>query len=232
VQTLDLMRRLFAADSRACSIANSPDDSMAFGSGPATAATSQSPSAQTIVADNRQIVEIVGTMLRCSCVRDDGYVLIILSMVVLKMLGRYAAAVAAAGRPHQPPGGGQKILLHDSPSSSSSKNLDHPPEKRSGDEARLDTQLILSELHRVQQLINQLSPILKARETGAELSRKKPAACGDGCKHATGSGEEMAAAAAAVQLPFSPTMLNLLERDLRESLSKLSAETINMLRQA
>ncbi|KAI9681077.1 MAG: hypothetical protein M1822_007151 [Bathelium mastoideum] len=182
------------------------------------------PSAQGIVVENKQSIETVSKMLRCSCAQDS-YLLTILSMIVFKMLGRYAAAAREQQREvseegHEPSGSGPKKgqvrLISDY--YLSSKSIE-----------RMAAQSILSELHQVQRLMNQLSPRLKAPgsslvNTGVENSGGRSSRAD--CQAPFSAGEESKAA------PFSTGTLDQIEVDLRKSLSTLSSEIINVLRQS
>ncbi|KAH6692176.1 hypothetical protein BKA61DRAFT_499692 [Leptodontidium sp. MPI-SDFR-AT-0119] len=96
------------------------------------------PSAHHIVLGNKETIEVLTTMLQCSC-REDGYLLMVLAMIVCRIVGRYAAAA-----------------------------FKHPEEGEEGIEGsgelrrRMAAQLILIELHRVQRFINELSLRLQA----------------------------------------------------------------------
>jgi hypothetical protein len=164
--------------------------------------------------ENKEAIEAVSTVLQCSCT-EDGYLLTLLSMILLRILGRYAAAarkrsVATAA----------SFEKGDRPSSSSN---DHESL------GRIAAQLILGELHHMQRLVNQLSPRLKVRERGEDasegtLDRESSRDFFGSFPSLTDGGTGLA--------PFSPAILNQLEKDLRKSLSSLSLEIINILRQS
>lgn len=183
VQTLDFMKKL-------SSIKNS--------------------SVQTVVAENKQVIETVGNMLQCSCA-DEGYLLTMLAMVAFKILGRYAAAVRK-----QP-----EAVTKESEKISDSAEMQPPSSKGPADESiwRIAAQLILSELHRVQRLVNQLSSKLKSY--GIEAGHT-------GAKNDNGHSQLNLEREA----PFSATTLNQIEIDLRKSMGNLSSEIISMLRQS
>lgn len=86
------------------------------------------------------------------------------------------------------------------------------------DSARMAAQLVLSELHRVQRLVNQLSAKLKiqvARNSGVE---------------AKGSNASFDSPDSELTLPFSTEMLSRLEIDLRRRLKALSLEIVEGLK--
>ena len=177
-------------------------------------------SVQTVVAENQQTLEIVSNMLQCSCV-EDGYLLTILSMVVLKALERYAAAARK-----QSEIAGEK---DGKPSANTSTQEETRQISSVGDQkvGRLEAQLILGELHCVQRLVKQLSPKLKARGVGAggreggdmerDISR------GDSQVPSLSEG-------GTTKGPFSVTIFDQIDADLRKALSALSSEIIRMLR--
>ncbi|KAJ5952327.1 aflatoxin regulatory protein-domain-containing protein [Penicillium vulpinum] len=145
-------------------------------------------SAQTVVMENKQTIEAVSNMLQCSCT-EDGYILVMLSMIVFQVLRRYAAVA-------QNQSGG--VTQAGGSSSTNDQSVQ-----------RMAAQLILSELHRVQQLVNQLSPRLNP-EGAAGAERK---------------------AAKTIKESFSPTTLTQIEIDLRKCITTVSSVVINMLRQ-
>lgn len=132
------------------------------------------PNIQTVISKNQDTIEAINMMLKCSGAHD-GYVLTIMSLIVFKVLGWYAAAAAPKAAPtHEDISGISKL------STSHSRKLSHSEMVvqdativgsyclEGADADRMAAQLVLSELHRVQRLINQLSAKLKlqiAQET-------------------------------------------------------------------
>ncbi|KUI64698.1 Sterigmatocystin biosynthesis regulatory protein [Cytospora mali] len=181
--------------------------------------------AQSVVAENKATTEAVSTVLRCSCAKD-GYLLVILSLVTFKLLGRYAAAAARrqAGDSKSGPGSYPRPVNHDGI-------------------VRMSAQLVLSELHRVQRLVNELSLRLKAqRAEGGPAS-----SLGEGKGEGKGKGSSVVGArqfgggrrgpggvweGEAMMAPFSAATLEQIEIDLRRRLGALSSEIINTLRQS
>lgn len=139
---------------------------------------------QALLLENKLSTDVVNRMLACSCT-EDGFLLTVLSMIVLKVLGRYAAAAGrdAARRP----------------------GCGYGTPRADGDERqRIAAQLVLSELHRVQRLVNQLSPRLKEpRDAGGPQGSL-----------------------------FSASTMDQMGSDLRKSLSTLSLGIIHNLRQS
>ncbi|KAL2808486.1 hypothetical protein BJX63DRAFT_439385 [Aspergillus granulosus] len=214
-QALDLLKVL--------SSAKSPPVSPFGGPGAATMS-----SAQAVLAENQQYIETVSSLLSCSSCTDDPFLLAIVSMIVLKILERYAAtartqvsSVRGAGEPDtgQRPtpsmissGKGQMRPL--------SRSYNMPRDDSTG--GRVPARLVLSELHRVQRLVNLLSPKLK-RSQEPDTRGFEHAAWG---RHNVANGNDKAHST-----PFSPNTLAQMEGDMRKSLSSLSADIINRLRQ-
>lgn len=145
-------------------------------------------SAQTVVTENQQTIEAVNKMLQCPCA-EDNYLLVNLSMIVFQVLRRYAAAA-------------QNQFGGTAETGGSTPTNEHGVE-------RMAAQLILSELHRVQHLVNQLSPRLNPEGAAAAASR---------------DGKTM-------KEFFSPTTLTQIGIDLRKYLTAVSSVIIGRLRQ-
>ena len=218
VQALDLMRKLSSTNSNVCILANGQNDVATV----SNMGTDGNISAQTVVAENQQTFEAISNMLQCSCA-EDSYVLTILSMIVLKTLERYAAAAR-----RQSGAAGEK---GEKPNTSTSTKEQVRQISGINDESvgRLEAQLILGELHRAQRLVKQLSPKLKAR--GGEAGGKG----GGGVDRETSRGDLQPSSLSegrATKAPFSSTIFEQIEVDLRKALSTLSSEIITMLRQS
>jgi hypothetical protein len=217
MSAVDLLKNLSSKNNATCATFDSHDNAKAI----SASSQSYNPSAQVIVMENRQTIEAVSNMLQCSC-SQDAYLLTILSMIVFKVLGRYTAA--ARKQPTREP-----IEGYDSPemkiSSSSLSSYSYGDENR----GRIDAQLILSELHCVQRLVNRLSLRRKGREIAGESEGGRVVgekdAGGDSKITSKSDDCEMATAT------FSATTLDLIEIDLRKCLRNLSSEIINILRQ-
>lgn len=181
----------------------------------------QFPTIHSVIVENEQTIAVLNTMLQCPC-SQDGYLLAIISLVVFKIMGWYAAAARETPLSHCNFNSG-------SGDGSAKSHLDHGRRPHSEQvfklwpsvdgeyEGRVAAQLVLSELHRVQQLINVLSQRLTAH--GLQTS--------------------------CLELPSSPdyfyflnqdssafpvTMLGQLEVDLRKRLRTLSVEIVDILR--
>jgi hypothetical protein len=176
-----------------------------------------------VIAENKQTIEAISSMLQCPC-SQDRYLLAIMSLVVFKVLGWYAAAAREAPvpddsrylsrpRPDQGLHCSEQVLK--SPAVVGSYCID------GADQGRMVAQLVLSELHRVQRLVNVLSQRLKRPGMRNEGVGTSNSAAADG-RDLVCDDERTS--------PFSATLLDQLEADLRRRLRTLSAEIVDMLR--
>ncbi|KAI2613408.1 trancriptional activator [Hypoxylon sp. NC1633] len=164
---------------------------------------------RAVVADNQEMISTVSNILRCSCA-EDGYLLTMLSMVVMKILTRYAgAAIKLLGR-------AEEGSSRSSPGQQSRNGFSEKEETE-----RMAGQLVLSELHRVQRLVNELSPRLMARDDALG-----PDVRGRDCQIWL----SLTPRSGTPPLPFSTTTLDGIGRDIRATLSSLSSEIISRLR--
>lgn len=213
IRALGLFRQLFPNASTTCSRLKEQGYENA---------TSQTPTIQSVVAENEQTVEAIGKMLQCSC-SQDGYLLAITSLIVFKVLGWYAAAARETRVTNEGQDLGEFPTSLRQDSSDHSEQVLHCPTVVGGyhidgeDQGRMAAQLVLSELHRVQRLVNLLSQRLKGhgvRNGAVGLSKNTIDGQSDGqCTP-----------------PFSATMLDHLEADLRKRLRALTMEIVDMLR--
>jgi hypothetical protein len=215
-QALNLMSKLSSTKSPAFTRSSSPNG--------ATATPSTGDSLpQTVVTENKEIIEAVSNMLQCPH-PEDVCLLALISMIIFKMLGRYAAAARhqlwEAIEGDDRPGSGDSSREH-------RQNLSnhHPGDK---DLRRLAAQLILGELYRVQQLVKQLSPRLSAH--GGKVT----------CRDGDPTDEKSARGGTRARSPqcdevtvasLSATTLGQIEVDLRRCLSTVSTDIISLLRQ-
>jgi hypothetical protein len=228
-------------------------------------------SIEAVIAQNDATIEATSHMLQCSCSEDD-YLLVITSLIVLKVLGWYAAVARRAPTPQSMPtsdsssnvstaslssfsasgAGTSTTLSHSSSSTSLSSSSHQQPQATSfgslfprhsetvvrestviidsyrldgDDSARMAAQLVLSKLHRVQRLVNQLSQKLKAQ---AEKRKRIRSDSSDNILNGFFGGVDSADAGA--PLPLSFLVLDQLEADLRRRLKSLSAEIVDELR--
>lgn len=227
VQALGFMKRLFASNN----------------SGACSAWTRQGLdkttiilSIQAVIAQNKATIEAVSTMLQCSC-SQDGYLLAITSLIVFKVLNWYAVVARKAsslqdlsvdGCSRQPSPSHEHQQQQQQQQSKQSQQQVSPNPTVIGeyclggaDSARMAAQLILSELHQVRRLVDQLSAKLKMQGPKSEK---------------TGGGDadettlERIDLLQEMTLPLSASMYNHLDVDLRKQLRTLSSEMIDRLR--
>ncbi|KFY04764.1 hypothetical protein O988_00529 [Pseudogymnoascus sp. VKM F-3808] len=223
-QALDLLKKLSSASSSSRVTFFSPDG------GEAPRITDPG-STQTVILENKQSMEAISHKLACCSCADDRFLLTILSMIILKVLERYAAVIQT--QPHKAgKNEGEVEVAARIPISVISSGDDwmwapsHAYNELHADcgSGRVAAQLVLSELHRVQRLVNQLSPKLKGPKE-RENQNMAPNLRYWGRARATADSDRMAVT------PILASTLDQMERDVRKSLSTLSAEIINGLRQ-
>lgn len=219
-QALSLMKQLFPNPSASC-----------------TTSTTQSlnkvtslPTIQSVITKNEQTIKAVSTMLECSCSRD-GYLLAIISLIVFKVLGWYAAA--ARKKPVTINADDYNFInskgspsVHDSQHSEQVQMTQGPVVVGNycldgEDSARMAAQLVLSELHRVQRLVNQLTTKLEG-QTAKKADHPDASTLSNTANHEKNNGQTMK--------PFSAVMLNQLAVDLKKRLRALSLEIVESLR--
>lgn len=177
---------------------------------------------QAVIAHNRQTIEAVRSMLECPCSADN-FLPIVLTLVIYKVFGWYAAAA----RPVQ-------FTQSSSPSSPTASNSSRSSSisDRSScgsphvvvvgsyygldgeDSPYMAGQLVLSELHRVQRIVNQLSVRLTA------------AAANSSCSAYDINSSSIEAFPVSL---FSAPLLHQFEKDLKKGLKKLSLDIVREL---
>ncbi|KAF2429262.1 hypothetical protein EJ08DRAFT_591090 [Tothia fuscella] len=205
VQALGFMKQLFSSSSDACNILVTQDLEMA-------AALS---SIQAVIAQNEATIEAVSTMLNCGC-SQDGYLLAVMSLIIFKVLGCYAA-IARKTPVSQC---SQRSPRYQSTTSEQAlQNATILGNYRLGgaDSERMAAQLVLSELHRVRRLVDQLSSKL-------EVQARKEA------RGAAAATAEMWDMENEMTLPLSGSIYDQLDADLRKRLRTLWLEMIDRLR--
>ncbi|KAG7287774.1 hypothetical protein NEMBOFW57_007289 [Staphylotrichum longicolle] len=191
------------------------------------------PTMQHVVAKNKQTLEAIQIMLECPCSgADNSYLLAVISLVILKVLGWYKAAVqdlpvamwtqqhrSSVGNPRKGEADNDPIPTRERrrrPACHAERVLQTPAvidgyRLDGDDQARMAAQLVLSELHRVQRLVNVLGSRLKQGPEGGGRN--------------SGSGNPGGTPV------FSPAWFGQLETDLRKRVRSLSLEIVDMLRQ-
>jgi hypothetical protein len=165
-----------------------------------------------VVGQNEQTVEEVDRILKCPC-SNDGYLLVVLSLLVFTVVSWYTAAASATpptSQSGESPGSSRGPIIE---RSSSVSGMDTDGE----DQARLDAQLILSKLHAVQRLVNLLSNKIRCFEEDPRFSDVAV----DNAVQALGR---------FFQPPFSGHLLRALESDMRGRLRELSRAIVSRLR--
>lgn len=205
VQALGFMKQLFPSSSNAC---------MTWATQGLDKATAI-PTVQAVIARNEATIEAVSTMLKCLC-SQDGYLLAVMSLIIFKVMGWYAA-VARKTPSFQGP-----QACRSRQSSPSEQVLQNPTVVGSycldgADSPRMAAQLVLSELHRVRRLVDQLSSKLKVQ------AAKKGRGGGAETPESLDLDNEMT-------LPLSAVMYEQLDVDLRKRLRAISWEMIDRLR--
>lgn len=224
MHALDLLKKLSSGSSSSRTAFTSPDAMEVPG-------TVNASSVQIVVLENKQSMEAVSSKLVCSSCADDSFLLTVLSMIVLKVLERYAAVA------HSQPNKTGKSEAEADKSARLSNSIvsggddwmrmsshSHNGTYDATGSGRMASRLVLSELHRVQRLVNQLSPKLKGPKE-REGQNIGPKLRYWGGPRVTGDGDRISMA------PILAGTLDQMERDVRKSLSTLSTEIINGLRQ-
>lgn len=112
--------------------------------------TTQTPA---LLAENKHSIETVHNMMSCPSCSGDSFLFTIMSMIILKIIEKYAVAARAEGNSN-----GQDFT---GLSNLADSNHSTPPE-------RTAAQLVLSELHRVQSLANRLSTFKRPEDSSAD----------------------------------------------------------------
>lgn len=218
-QSLDLLKTLsvqpVSQTGLSVSDPNEAHNTLAYGS----------PS--SVLTENKQSIEAISATLTCPSCAGDNFLLAVLSMTVLKILDRYATAARgqSSGTKSSDLGAEKASRLSNSILASNKDQMTGPSQtyNRPHGRGRKAAQLVLGELHRVQRLVNQLSPRLKRSMEAETRSMEPELELWGGQKMAWGYDRGTVA-------PFSATTLGQMDSDVRNSLSALSSEIINELR--
>lgn len=173
------------------------------------------PTLRAMVAKNKAAIEAVSTMFMCTC-SQDGYLLAVVSLTLFKVLDQYAAVARQTPTLQNIQASGPR------PSSASKHALPDPIVVdnyclEGADSARMVGQLVLSELHLVRRLVEQLTSKLNEQ---AAKRREGPRTETPGSSK---PGKEMAQ-------PLSAAMYDHMGVDLAQRVRALSLETIDRLR--
>lgn len=195
------------------------------------------PTIQSVIAQNERIVEAMDSILQCSCSQQDGYLLTVLSLVLFKILDWYTVAGRAAptmtntapcyesyNKLHRSPPHNPCCDMQKWSRSSSSQFAAGSLCVDGEDSGRVAAQMVLSELHRAQRLVNKLS----ARFKGYGISGAAEVAVPS---NGTIDGVDMLCEGKGTW-PFSTTMFDQLEVDLRKRLRTVSVVIVDLIRRA
>lgn len=222
---LGLLKELLSGTEKACV---QPDEQIYSG-----AAGSPLPTIQWLIADYQQTVEATDSILQCSC-SQDVYLLAVLSIVGFKILDRYAAAGRAAlivkmtatttmadkyNQFQQSPSNQNHVHTRsssqDTGSSSSCIDIE--------DSGRVAAQMVLSELHHAQRLVNGFVTQLKEHRvdggTGVGLDATRNSS----------SVLDILCDTRDTTRPFSTAMINQMEADLRRRLRNISMSIVDII---
>ncbi|KAF2024548.1 hypothetical protein EK21DRAFT_78448 [Setomelanomma holmii] len=194
---------------------------------------------QAILAKNKEIIQDTLAILACVACMEDRLLIMISLLITMKMLPRYASAAALTGSATSLSDGATDMARHDHAS------LSNNALPVTGQNApRQAKQQVLRELHLVQRLITQLSSRLKGlaspsrHSTSASgLLERRPAPkqtenSASAQKTRMRSNSLQSACGETQLMPISTRTLDLVEGDVRSSLSSLSAVVRNALKES
>ncbi|KAL4984863.1 aflatoxin regulatory protein-domain-containing protein [Aspergillus falconensis] len=199
-------------------------------------APGSTPTIQSVVTDNREAIDTLSAIMDCPC-SHDGYILPVVSLAVLKVMGSYiAAARGQIPAPDDTREWGKDTSMHTGRAKQPfffDEELPRSPcptgiySIEGRNQNRMAAQLVLSELHRVQRLVN----VLASRLENIRLRRCLSPASTFGSNSTNNIIENPLIAARRI-LPLSSSTFSQLEDDLRKRLRAISSETIEILRRA
>ncbi|EOA87499.1 hypothetical protein ACJQWK_10117 [Exserohilum turcicum] len=171
-----------------------------------------------IVTESKAAIQTIQTTLTCTC-SQDGYSLVIIAFVVLKVLDLYAAAARHGPSFHHdrgPESRSPSVSDHVLPNTATIGNYC----LEGADSARMAAQLVLNELHLVRRVVGKLSSALK-----------KQAATGEGQAEVSTQDTLSSDVVNERALPFSLATYDDLAIDLVKRCKTLSLGIINQLRE-
>ncbi|ELR08152.1 hypothetical protein GMDG_02974 [Pseudogymnoascus destructans 20631-21] len=150
MQALDLLKKLSTGSTSFRTESPSPDTTD-------MPKTANAASAQAVVFENKQSMEVVSSKLACSSCVEDSFLLTVISMIVLKVLERYATVAQAQSHKtgKSEPEADNPVRLSISTTSGSDDWMRAPSHAPNGSyddrvSERVAAQIVLGELHRVQ----------------------------------------------------------------------------------
>ncbi|EED18901.1 C6 transcription factor (AflR), putative [Talaromyces stipitatus ATCC 10500] len=222
---LDIMSKLFIPETpSSASMSTSPSDAATI-SNNTTSHSAVHSSAQAIVTQNKYFIESVDGILQCSLCAKTGYLMAILSTIISKILERYTIAARQDTRHSisEEYGSSERNGRKNTTTKEYAEHFGAYPGMHYNDARRSRAQLVLSELHRVQGLMNRLCKnALKeeAAQNNTDFERNSPRlSFSDGQRNGS-------------EITFSAATLREMKSDLRKNLSSLSFGIIKMLRES
>ncbi|KAG5918947.1 hypothetical protein E4U53_004041, partial [Claviceps sorghi] len=222
VRALEIMAKLSSSDMADAGISAAsrknaiPDETLA-------GQAHGSPFLNTTFTANKQTIEALGTMLHGSC-QENVYLLTCMSMIVFKVLRRYEVAAAQSVSTDAYEAGNcyETATPHRGRHDARQR---HGPQDGDSPLGRVAAQMVLGELHLVQQLVNRLS--LRLRNS---LDRTADDGVDADVRHGTLHGRAASPDDKADASFFSSATLSRMEHDLRKAVVMLSSNIIDMLR--
>ncbi|KAJ5742863.1 hypothetical protein N7533_009965 [Penicillium manginii] len=166
---------------------------------------------RSVMTENEQTVQVISDILQ-ERPTEDGCLLAVLSVIILKVLTRYAAVL------RQTPGFDGDGSDQNSPASEQMELLGDTSCTDSEGQSRKVAQQVLGQLHRVQHVVNILSQCFQA-DGGRAEARNLPSPGGSDNSLYMES-----------LFPFPHYILEQFENDLRKRLRTLSADIVGRLR--
>ncbi|KAK3302939.1 aflatoxin regulatory protein-domain-containing protein [Chaetomium strumarium] len=242
---MDILTRLFPNAPSGCTMPRNRG-------GTPRVAASGSRTMESVISENKQIIDSLTSLLDCDCTHDE-YLISIMAMAALKVMGWYAAAASDDGTPSSP----TSSSTSGSASASPATHDQRPPSSSSlgggrgplGEQVlrlpttvgnycvagqhqgRMAAQLVLSELHRVQRLVNALSKRLESVRLRTGQAARSGTSSGSSSMGESGDFQGLGLGGGRAP-PFSVPTFAQLEGDLRKRLKVLSTEIIDALRRA
>lgn len=192
---------------------------------------SQVPTIDSVISENKHIIESLTKMLDCPCSCDE-YLITLISLVVLKLIAWYGAAARGSAPEEEALNNNYGLQMHHGSTQSYPEQVRQFPAMVGNycvdrnEQVRMAAQLVLSELHRVQRLVQLLS---NRFESIRHRRAMKSSAAASGPTDAT-VGTANHASLLSSAAPLSAPTFDQLEADLRVRMRAVSLETIELLR--
>ena len=202
LRAMAFMSRIFSNSSTSC------EDSEAMDVSPSTP--------HNLLATNQKTIDVVGEILQCSC-SQDGFTLVVISIIILRLLERYATVarrskLGETSERNYPIDLSRQSSELDLPSSAPSEGHDEE------DRAYMAAQRVLSELHCVHRLVKRVSTKLQEQSSRSNVAVAIQIPVPITHEHRENSS------------PFSAGIYDQLNMDIKRRLKMLSKEVIAILR--